>query len=313
VKIGGLSFILGVATSCSGIQNEMPDTNEAQERAALAEIESYPLPPSTNAMSGDAAQQMLFNVYARIKPAAFRVCIHLDETPYCAWQIQYDSNGEFNAYALPGNTVYVSYGLIAGMDSEEEVAFALAHELSHHIADHLSESRKQMSAGALAAGAAMAAATHGVGACVSYACQTGLRQAANSSINAGGYIADQTFNKKQEKEADYLAAYILNLAGYDLSLSRTALVKIGAMVDDRTTNFTDTHPAGPERLANYDVFVELVQNDLNGLPGEDQIKEEQGVIEGTSPTVSRDEDSNVNGEDPKKCRLYLPADDICIY
>jgi len=294
--------------ACSGIQHEMPDADFASERQALAEIEAYRVPESETMLEG-AAAALLFDVYARVKPAATEVCRHVDEVRYCSWQLQFIDSSAFEAYAMPGNVVYVSQGVIARMDSEDELAFVLAHELSHHIADHLGESKKQRMGGSALAALAVGAMSAGTGGCYTYACQQGLQNIAANAMQAGAAMGDLTFNKAQEKEADFLAAHILSLAGYDLALSRPALVKIGAMVDDRETSFTDTHPAGPERLANYDEFIEVVRNDVDGYPGSEPAGKSRAT-EASQPPVAEPESVEI---DPKKCRYYLKEQNLCIH
>ena len=282
----------------------MPEVSTAKEKAALAEIESHSLEPAR--MSSDAAQEMLFDVYARLKPAAYHVCAYVDENRACAWRVTYVRADQINAYAAPGNVVMVSHGMIEAMGSEDELAFVLGHEISHQIADHLSETNSQMATGALVGAAAMAAATRGTATCTTYACQQGLTEAARGSVSLGSQMGGLVYSKEQEKEADYLSAYMLELAGFDLEQARVALVKIGVLTDKVKTSITDTHPAGPERLANYDEVVRIVQNDLDGFPGSDSRDGEEAETE-PLPAQATDE------EDKRKCRLYLPEDDICIH
>ena len=282
----------------------MPETSAAKEKAALAEIESHSLEPAR--MSSDAAQEMLFDVYAQLKPAAYDVCAHVDENRSCAWRVTYVRADQINAYAGPGNVIMVSHGMIEAMGTEDELAFVLGHEISHQIADHLSETSSQMTTGALVGAAAMAAATHGTTTCTTYACQQGLTEAARGSVTLGSQMGGLVYSKKQEKEADYLSVYMLDLAGFDLAQARVALVKIGVLTNKEKTSMMDTHPAGPERLANYDEVVRIVQNDLDGFPGSDKPADNEETAEPLPAQETGDEDK-------RNCRLYLPEDDICIH
>jgi predicted Zn-dependent protease len=304
LKIFGSFFIASVLISCSGVEYRMPEVSKTNEKAALAEIESHSLNPTI--MSADAAQEMLFDVYAQLKPAAYDVCAHVDENRHCAWRITYVRADAINAYAAPGNVITVSHGMIEAMETEDELAFVLGHEISHQIADHLSETNNQMTAGALVGAAAMAAATRGNATCTTYACQQGLTEAARGSVSLGGQIGGHVYSKKQEKEADYLSAYMLELAGFDLQQARVALVKIGVLTGKEKTSMMDTHPAGPERLANYDEVVRIVQNDPDGFPGTDK----RGEKEAKAKPVPAQE---IGDDDKRNCRLYLPEDDICIH
>lgn len=316
LKIGGSIVALCMVAGCSGIQYEMPEIQKADEHAALADIETFSLPSSTNVMSEGAAERQLFDVYAKIKPSAIDVCRYAGENNACAWVISYNNSREINAGALGGNTVVVFHGIISVTDNDDELAFVLSHELGHHIADHISESRKHVNTGILIAGLAMAAASHGSTGCTTYSCLNNLQNAAQASMQLGGNISRLVFSVEQEKEADYLAAHILNLAGYDLAKSRTMLVKLGAMSDEKETTFLSSHPAGPERLASYDISIEVIQNDTDGLPGKEQFEEDNAPITSSSSADGSDtgnKDLKVNEFDPTKCRIYLPDEDICIY
>ena len=59
-----------------------------------------------------------------------------------------------------------------------------------------------------------------------------------------------------EAEADYVAAYALHNAGYDVQNGREALDVIVSLsgANQNTTHrpFTDTHPAPAERLASFE-------------------------------------------------------------
>jgi Zn-dependent protease with chaperone function len=297
-------FMLGALISCSGVEHRMPEVSEANEKAALAEIESHSLSPTR--MSSDAAQNMLFDVYARLKPAAYDVCTHVDENRHCAWQVRYVVTDQVNAYAAPGNVIMVSHGMIEAMETEDQLAFVVGHEISHQIADHLSETRSQMAAGSMIGATAMAAATRGTATCTTYACQQGMTEAARGSVGLGGQIGGLVYSKKQEAEADYLSVYMLELAGFDLQQARLALVKIGVLTNKEKTSITDTHPAGPERLANYDEVVRIVQSDADGFPGSDDRATEESKPK-PSPVQA------VSDEDKRKCRIYIPEDDICIH
>jgi predicted Zn-dependent protease len=241
-----------------------------------------------------------------LKPAAYDVCAHVDENRHCAWQVRYVRSDQVNAYAAPGNVIMVSHGMIEAMETDDQLAFVVGHEISHQIADHLSETSSQMAAGSLAGAAAMAAATRGTAPCTTYACQQGLTETARGSVSLGGQVGGLVYSKKQEAEADYLSTYMLKLAGYDLDEARIALVKIGVLTNKEKTSITDTHPAGPERLASYDEVVRLVQNDPDGFPGSDKRGDKEAKAE---PVPAQD-----TGDEAKRnCRLYLPENDICIH
>ncbi|MGN6533515.1 MAG: M48 family metalloprotease, partial [Ginsengibacter sp.] len=54
-----------------------------------------------------------------------------------------DRSATVNAYAIGGNVIAVNLGLITFAQSREEIAFAIAHELSHNILNHAENSMKE--------------------------------------------------------------------------------------------------------------------------------------------------------------------------
>lgn len=54
-----------------------------------------------------------------------------------------DRSSSVNAYAVGGNVIAVNLGLISWSQSKEELALAIAHELSHNILDHTESAIRQ--------------------------------------------------------------------------------------------------------------------------------------------------------------------------
>ena len=68
-----------------------------------------------------------------------------------------------------------------------------------------------------------------------------------------------TYSRKQEMEADYIAAYIISKSGFGLEDGRGILVKLGRISGGTTSTVLDTHPAGPERVAAWDLAAEEIR------------------------------------------------------
>lgn len=54
-----------------------------------------------------------------------------------------DRSSSVNAYAIGGNIIAVNLGLLSFADTREEIAFAIAHELSHNILNHADNAIKE--------------------------------------------------------------------------------------------------------------------------------------------------------------------------
>ena len=66
-----------------------------------------------------------------------RLVLHWPESPY-TFRVEIDDSEIANAMALPGGLIVVTQGLLDQVDSENELAFVLGHELGHFKnRDHL--------------------------------------------------------------------------------------------------------------------------------------------------------------------------------
>jgi predicted Zn-dependent protease len=163
----------------------------------------------------------------------------------CAFRIGYDPSGAVNAYASGSGDVVVTAGLLRIVDNDAELAAVVAHEFAHHIANHIGRARTRTTIGALA-GAVVGA-------------YSGLGDLSGLGAQAGRLV----YSKSDEREADYLAAYITAWAGYDLDRAGGIWAKLAGAGDRRVTaGLLDTHPAGPERLAAW----ELAKREIAASP-----------------------------------------------
>jgi len=136
--------------------------------------------------------------------------------------------------------------------NDAEIAMVIAHEMSHHIANHIRESQNSQAAGALIGGLAMAIL---LGATDTY-----YPDGVQVGVMVGAMAGVLTYSRKQEMEADYIAAYIISKSGFDLEDGRGILVKLGRISGGTTSTVLDTHPAGPERVAAWDLAAEEIRS-----------------------------------------------------
>ncbi len=107
---------------------------------------------------------------------------------------------EVNAFALPGGYVYITRGIIAYMNSEEQLAGVLGHEIGHVTARH----SVRQHATSTAAGVLGAIATIATGS-----------QSVNQLSNTLGGALVSGYGRSHELEADRLGAEYLAVTGYD--------------------------------------------------------------------------------------------------
>ena len=175
--------------------------------------------PAASALPGRARTAADFaRVAARVEPVAESFC--REEVPdaparYCDYRIGLDTDPRMppNAFQTRGEDgrpiVVVGATLLAEMLSDDEIAFVLSHEMSHHIAGHIPRQQQQQVLGALILGGLVAATGDPVtGAPASDA-------AIRRAMDVGAFVGARTYSQSYELEADTLGAFIAARAGYD--------------------------------------------------------------------------------------------------
>jgi predicted Zn-dependent protease len=151
---------------------------------------------------------------------------------------------EPNAFALPGGYVYVSRGLLALANDEDELAGVIGHEIGHVAARHSAQREtRQMGVGILSVLGTIAAGVVGGGQAAQAASQLGR-------VAGAGYVA--SYSRDQERQADDIGQKLAAAGGWDpegladflLTLDREGKVRTGK---SRQPTFLDTHPQPGER------------------------------------------------------------------
>jgi predicted Zn-dependent protease len=151
---------------------------------------------------------------------------------------------EPNAFALPGGPVYVSRGLLALANSEDELAGVIGHEIGHIAARHQVQRVSATAPFAILVGipsAIVGSVSKTLGAVV----------AAPGALAGGLVLASHS--RGQEKQADRIGMDLAAKAGYDpAALARflATLQREEELVrgESRGTRFFDSHPSTAERV-----------------------------------------------------------------
>ena len=139
---------------------------------------------------------------------------------------------EVNAMALPGGFLYVNTGLIHAATEEAELASVMAHEIAHVAARHSTE---QVSKGRFFNFASLPLIF--LGGPAGYA----VRQATGLMLP----LQMLRFNRKAEREADFLGLQYLHKAGYDPTAFVSFFEKVRSQEKRKSGFFAkafSTHP-----------------------------------------------------------------------
>ncbi len=174
------------------------------------------------------------------------------------WTFTVLDSDEINAFAPPGDYVYVTRGIMAYMESEADLAGVIGHEIGHVTARH----GAQRATRGQNAGIGVLAATV-LGAVLESQGMGGATQLASqaSQAAAAGYIA--SYSREQELQADelgaeYLAcndcdpANMVDVIGVLKSQEQFAADRArseGRQVGNAANSWLASHPSNDQRLA----------------------------------------------------------------
>ena len=146
-----------------------------------------------------------------------------------------------NAMALPGGYIYVTRGMLAHLNNEDQLATVIAHEIGHVAARHAARQawQQQIGQGLLLGGAVLS---------------QGLGLPAGNILNFGGMAAQLfllRYSREDELEADRLGVEYAMAAGYDsrevIGLFQT-LDRMQEKEGQSMPSFLATHPNPGDRI-----------------------------------------------------------------
>jgi len=160
----------------------------------------------------------------------------------------------YNAFATPAGHIFIYSGLMEAMDSEEELACILGHEISHVLCRHISkkiERAKKVNIATLA------------GVVAGVLLGTSGASAAANAVTLGSVAAGQSyelaFSRENERQADQIGLNVLRKAGYNGKGLISTLKKMRNkrwFDSNQIPTYLTTHPGSEERMAYIDTWLE---------------------------------------------------------
>ena len=191
------------------------------------------------------------------------VALHSDR-PDLPWTFGVIETQTVNAFAMPGGTILVSRGLLRQLNSESELAGALAHEIAHVVKRHQlaaiqssTNSEVWSSIGKDVAGEAISRRGGDAFGLKSRAAGLGI-----DAVKNGVFL--RPLDRSMEYEADRLGVILATRAGYDPYGLPGVLQVLGTMRGDGTgLDIMATHPAPSDRLAELEKVMPAVEGYAN--------------------------------------------------
>lgn len=208
----------------------------AESEARIGAQEHQKIIASYGVVDNAQLQALVNKVGARIVPHTERQDVEYTFTVL--------DSPEVNAFALPGGFVYVTRGILALADSEDELAAVIAHEIGHVTARHSAERYSRSVATGLGA-SVLAILLDSEGAA--------------DLLGLGSNLYLSSYSRGQEHEADDLGIRYLTRAGYDPQAMSSFLttmdryhelqqLRLGQHARQQASYFS-THPVTRDRIS----------------------------------------------------------------
>lgn len=235
LRLLGVSTALALTVACATIDST-PDAPAVTESDRTTAARTH---PQILAQFGGAVEGPLA---AYVAAVGERTAVAAGVPNRCTFSVV--NSDVPNAFAIPGCYIYVTRGLLAIMNSEDELASVLGHEVGHVVADH--SARRQNTATLTSLGALLAGIATGSG---------DIAQMAGQAAQ----IYTLSYSREQEFESDDLGGRYLIANGYNAYAAADMLQALGtndalnARISSRTGSATPTwarsHPLSADRVA----------------------------------------------------------------
>jgi beta-barrel assembly-enhancing protease len=231
ILISSLSFSGCRSLNVFSLQQDV-DLGKKVSAQIEGDSKTYPILPEAG---NEEAYKYLRNITKKI--LATGKVDHATEFPWQTKIIKDDKT--LNAFCTPGGYIYVYTGLIKFLDSEDQLAGVMGHEMGHAALRHSTRQMTQL---------------YGLDMITSLALGSGggaLRQLTESLVGL-------KFSRGHEKEADEYSVSLLCGTGYNAAGAAGFFKKLESKSDGKggTPAFLSTHPAPANRIENMQAKAE---------------------------------------------------------
>jgi predicted Zn-dependent protease len=234
-------ILFSCATTGPGGKKSFILISESQE-IALGQSVSEQVMGQEKALADDQWQTYLTEVGKKIAAVSDRSTLPFHFTVL--------DNDQINAFATPGGYLFFYTGILRMMETEDELAAVMAHEISHVVGRHSVKTIQTYYGGAIAANILLGD-------------QAEKEIGQITEIVFG--LALRGYGRSNEHEADEYGLHYMTKAGYNPQAMVTMFEKLAAASGDRESNFFEgllsTHPDTKDRISR-------IKNQIAALPPE---------------------------------------------
>lgn len=213
---------------------------------------------------------------AYVRSVGERLVAQLDK-PLFEYQFHLVEEPSPNAFALPGGYLYVTTGLLPILQSEDELACILGHEIIHSNNRHsIKQLRKKILPKMLEIpGNLIGMFDEDLGAVFT------------KPIETSNELLFASHSRKSEKEADKLGIELAAKAGYDPQAMTTALSRLSrsvevAMDQKESRSYFSDHPYTPDRVKSINKQIKKMSWTQKAPVSDNYIMEFNGALFGQS-------------------------------
>lgn len=203
--------------------------------------------------SGSAGQRAFENaalsadmLRLTVKRGSKKVDVNVKPDRVCGYDVVLVPGQQINAYA-DGSKIYMTSAMLDFIDSDNQLALIVGHELAHNTREHIASKRGNALIGAL------------IGAVITVG--TGV-DVTNTFAEVGAGAYSQSF----EAEADYVGLYHTARAGYNIHEAPKFFRKL-SLANPAAIHASSSHPSNAERFVVLEhVVAEIQKKKRSGQP-----------------------------------------------
>lgn len=177
-----------------------------------------------------------------------------DEIKNFSWEFNLVKDNQINAFCMPGGKIVVYEGLMSIVESDDELAVVIGHEVAHAVAKHSNERMSQQiltQYGAKILSQSLSQKS------------SAIQTIANQVYGVGAqYGVMLPFSRKHETEADYMGLIFMQMAGYNPDVAINFWQKMSTS-GKSVPEFMSTHPSDQRRINDIKEALPKIKTKYN--------------------------------------------------